>query len=415
MTLEEINNERKTLNERLQILKTQREAKVLALQQRKEAFNSDRFLGDLYKIDPAAATYFADKMAKDRQLDINANKLYSGTYTPQQKSIVDAKQQNRISMDRISNFIQSLRENKASETEIKPWLSQYDSLAANDKRLNNMLADLQTPGYTTIEVAQTPPNNNGTDGRIVMSPTENNNEYVKFRKKLMETKYSLDKIPTYAEIIDLAIKWENPNDKTKKYTISEASAKEIQDEMVATAKRGLDDIQIKQQIAATADAEKQKKYDNWLKNSLPNVSSQSADISTNREKIVSAIAHARKNTRGGAYIALKNALGDAIGKSDFAGLTGFTGLEGLKAKINEMVNNSSMNEEQAKEIIEATINGFNDGVDYHNARIKNAKSDNRDFVNTAYNAYKVDRVPMPNFINAAGGNSKITITGWGKK
>lgn len=186
MTLEEINNERKTLQARLQTLKTQREAKVLALQQRKEAFNSDRFLGDLYKIDPATATFFADKMAKDRQLDISANKLYSGTYTPEQKSIVDAKQQNRIRMGEILSTINTLKAKGATETEIKQWQSQYDSLAANDKRLNTMLANLQTPGYTSTEVVPTPLNKNGADGGggekklVVISPSENTGLYLKF-------------------------------------------------------------------------------------------------------------------------------------------------------------------------------------------------------------------------------------------
>ena len=152
MTLEEINNERNTLQARLQTLKTQRDAKVLALQQRKEAFSSDRFLGDLYKIDPATASFFADKIAKDRQLDINANKLYSGTYTPEQKQIIDKKEANRQLWQKASATANQALTNK---DEIAYEKAKQDILRfeAEDTRLANLLAQLGVSGYNGIGVA----------------------------------------------------------------------------------------------------------------------------------------------------------------------------------------------------------------------------------------------------------------------
>lgn len=235
MTLEEINSERKSLNDQLKSLKTQRDAKALALQQRKEMFNSDKFLASLYKIDPATATFFADKMAKDRQLNINANKLYSGTYTPEQKSIVDAKQQNRIRMGEILSTINTLKENGATETEIKQWQSQYDSLVANDERLNNMLANLQTPGYTTTEVVQTPNGSTekGSD-KIIISPTKNHDKYLKFLNMFDLKNYeNASDFPT-SEMIQATAS-------NLGYSISSEDAKNFADSMVKKLKTKSDE------------------------------------------------------------------------------------------------------------------------------------------------------------------------------
>lgn len=235
MTLEEINSERKSLNEQLKSLKTQRDAKNLALQQRNEMFNSDKFLASLYKVDPTAASFFADKQVKQRQLDINANKLYSETYTPEQKSIVDAKQQNRIRMGDILSTINTLKAKGATETEIKQWQSQYDSLVANDKRLNSLLANLQTPGYTSTEVVQTPNKSTekGSD-KIIISPTENNDKYLEFLKTFDLKNYkNASDFPT-SEVIQATAS-------NQGYSISSEDSKKFADSMVAKLKTKSDE------------------------------------------------------------------------------------------------------------------------------------------------------------------------------
>ena len=415
MTLEEINSERKSLNDQLKSLKTQRDAKALALQQRKEAFSSDRFLGDLYKIDPATASFFADKMAKDRQLDINANKLYSGTYTPEQKSIVDAKQQNRIRMGEVLSTINTLKAKGAAETEIIKWQSQYDALVANDERLNTQLANLQTPGYVASSTVLPTPKPVGVDEILEMSASENSTAYINFRKELMKNKYSLDNIPSIAVIVDTAKKWKNPDDPTKKYNITENVAEKIKNEMVEDANRRMDNTNKQQQFAAAAAAEMQKEYENWIKNNLPGVEKDRDKLADARTKIVNALRLKQDIPSAGAYLAMKNQLGDAINGGDFAGLAGFTGFEGFKAKFAEFAGNTTLDDAKSKILVTAAVDSFNSGVNDFNERIKNADKDNQDFVNTAFRAYKIDTVQMPNVGgNNTAGNSKIKIIGWGK-
>ena len=72
-------------------------------------------------------------------------------YTPEQKRLVDAKQQNRIAMDRAQASLNSAM-GLGDPEQIAYWDQQVKALKANDQKISTQLSELGLSGYT----AQTP-------------------------------------------------------------------------------------------------------------------------------------------------------------------------------------------------------------------------------------------------------------------
>jgi hypothetical protein len=70
-------------------------------------------------------------------------------YTPEQKQLIDAKQQNRIQMDRAMSSMNTALDNK-DKTNYDYWMAQVTALKAKDTELNDKLAALGLSGYSKV-------------------------------------------------------------------------------------------------------------------------------------------------------------------------------------------------------------------------------------------------------------------------
>lgn len=168
-------------------------------------------------------------------------------YTPEQKSIIDAKQQNRIRMGEIQSTINSM----TTETERKPWIQQLEALQANDIELNNKLADLGTSGYKSLSTTATkaPPGGSETGEELVtIAPNKNSKIWKIFANPYFETAKSIKSegdVPTWQTIQSDA--------SDAGYDISDDNAKGIRESMLGIVQpkiREANEAEVKKRDAA---------------------------------------------------------------------------------------------------------------------------------------------------------------------
>lgn len=133
---------------------------------------------EMNRLDPERAAFDWNRIKEKEQAD---RELRTQVYTPKQKAIIDAKQQNRIRMGEIQGTINTLK----TEVERKPWISQLNVLQSRDIELNDQLAKLGTAGYEVIgKDTPDPTKQKGGDDEdkvlIPISPNTNANDYLSF-------------------------------------------------------------------------------------------------------------------------------------------------------------------------------------------------------------------------------------------
>lgn len=142
----------------------------------------------------------------------------------------------------------------------------------------------------------------------------------------------------------------------------------------------------------------QAKYENWLKNTLPSLEKAANELSTLSQGFALAKAQGERSPIGGAYIAMKKSLGDALSNSDFSGIAGFGIGQGLISKFKSALGAAAMTEEQAKDILTTAIQGYNDMVDLYNSNLASrTKGEPSEYVNKARKAYGVQKLSLPSF------------------
>ena len=116
-------------------------------------YSSDE-IAQMYALDPNAAQFFANKQNQEAALmtkeTIAGSKTGKGIYTPEQKRLIDAKESNRLQMQKAQSSMNQALSNK-DESTYNYWKSQVDSMKENDVRLNNMLAETGLEGYSFVE------------------------------------------------------------------------------------------------------------------------------------------------------------------------------------------------------------------------------------------------------------------------
>lgn len=149
----------------------------------------------------------------------------------------------------------------------------------------------------------------------------------------------------------------------------------------------------KAEAAAKSRQARQADYENWLKNTLPKIDATYSALVEMRNGFESAKSQGARSPIGGAYIAMKKTLGDALSGSDFSGIAGFGVGQGIISKLKASVGASAMTEAQAKEVLDSSVNGFNEIVRQYNAMLdQKTRGANQDFSRTAKTAYGVSSI-----------------------
>ena len=144
------------------------------------------------------------------------------------------------------------------------------------------------------------------------------------------------------------------------------------DNKVQQVRAYIDTLKVNAEETARARQEQKKEgredYKYYVETNLPNIASARSNLEKVRSGLQSALSQAKRAPAGGAYIAMKKTLGDALSGADFAGVAGFDLQQGMVGKIKELFNASQMTDEQAMEIVEASINSFNNSLSDYNDR-----------------------------------------------
>lgn len=301
----------------------------------------------------------------------------SSVYTPEQKQLVDAKQQNRISMDKAISSLNEATKRGDSEY-ITYWDNQVKALKANDQSLNDRLADMGVGGYSKTGTTGIPVTDPVTNGGAETGPVDLDKD-VGSRREFMEayTPKRLADVPTESDIMADAM--ENG------YKISRAGASQIKEELQAKVQNAYSDKETNQKLADAGRRAGQERYDNWLKNTLPSVDKAYNGLLETRNGIASALEQANRSPAGGAYIAMKKVLGDALSNADFAGIAGFGVDAGLIGLLKGKLGATSMNDADAKAILEEAVNGFNTMLKSYEDRFNDPS--NPEYVSKAKKAY----------------------------
>lgn len=162
------------------------------------------------------------------------------------------------------------------------------------------------------------------------------------------------------------------------------------------AKTGKQAFELSQ--AKSGEEFSQTKYENWLKNTIPGIDKASNELSTLSQGFASAKAQGERSPIGGAYIAMKKSLGDALSNADFSGIAGFGVGQGLISKFKSALGASAMTEAQAKDILTTAIQGYNDMVDLYNRSLdEKTRGEPSNYVSKAKKAYGVQKLTLPTF------------------
>lgn len=148
------------------------------------------------------------------------------------------------------------------------------------------------------------------------------------------------------------------------FTVLDAKIKEMVQGKNADLKRAYEATSGKKReelnLASESESLRAKRYENWLKENLPGAETAYNKLKDVRDKFSQALSQASRSNAGGAYIAMKGVLGDAISGSDFAGIAGFGIGSGIFAKLKERLGATQMSDSEAQAILREAVNGFND-------------------------------------------------------
>ena len=355
--------------------------------ERTEKVPNENWLGDAARgvaaIDPELGVEMARTDAASRRS--------SGVYTPEQKQLVDAKQQNRINLDRATASLNSAMQ-RGDEDQIGYWDSQVKSLKANELRMANKLAELGVGGYETSSQTTPEAAMPGTIGDSVDLDKD-----VTRRREFMDgyKPKALAEVPTESDIMADAME--------KGFKISRVGAAQIKAELASKVQAGYSDKDNRQREADAARRAGQEQYENWLRNSLPSVDKAYNGLLETRNGIASALEQANRSAAGGAYIAMKKVLGDALSNSDFAGIAGFGVDAGVIGMLKAKLGATAMNDADAKAILEQAVSGFNTMLKDYESRFND--SANPGYVAKAKKAYGLKPLSYGKAgASAAGGN-----------
>lgn len=155
----------------------------------------------------------------------------------------------------------------------------------------------------------------------------------------------------------------------------------------------------------------QKDYENYLANRYPTAKEERSAYTKAVNKLKAAVAQATKgaNTKGGAYIAMKGVLGDAISAGDFAGLAGFDEGAGLVSQIKTMLGANPMSNEAADQWLSSAIGGMNSIInDYNNQFDESDK-----YGEKAAKAFRINPVAYKG-LGGSGSNKPKNVVNTGK-
>ena len=124
-----------------------------------------------------------------------------------------------------------------------------------------------------------------------------------------------------------------------------------------------------------------------------------------RNKFVSALEQAKRAPAGGAYIAMKGMLGDAISGPDYAGITGFGIDTGIISKIKESLGAAGMTDADANAILQQAVSGFNAMLNSYNSRFNDDR--NPEFVNKAKKAFAIQPLSYGVRQSSGSGESRL--------
>jgi hypothetical protein len=112
-------------------------------------------------------------------------------------------------------------------------------------------------------------------------------------------------------------------------------------------------------VATKAEELAQMKYQNWLDDTLPGHINAVTKLRAVRDGLVSAMSQAKAAKTGGAYIAMKQVLGDALSNADFTGVAGFNISEGLLGMLRSLTGASPLTDDKAVTILRQAVEAFN--------------------------------------------------------
>ena len=317
-------------------------------------------------------------------------------YTPEQAQVVKAKEENRQLLNRAQASLNTAMASKDTAQATK-WDAEVKRLMAEDARLNRELARLGVGGYAAAEqaaVAQT-----GTENQVpseAVSLDINVDKRAEFMQRYANVK-SMSDIPTVSQIIADA--------KAAGYSLSGTGAADIRKELESVVGGRRSDADYSRTVSTQNREENQRKYDDWLKTSLPGIEKAYIALNEARNGLESALSQASRSPAGGAYIAMKKVLGDALSNSDFAGIAGFGIDTGILGKIKASLGATSMNDSDANAILQQAVSGFNAMLNSYNSRFNDDR--NPEFVNKAKKAFAIQPLSSGARQSSGSGESKL--------
>lgn len=317
-------------------------------------------------------------------------------YTPEQAQVVKAKEENRQLLNRAQASLNAAIASKDTAQATK-WDAEVKRLMAEDSRLNRELARLGVGGYAATEQAAVAPT--GTENQVpneAVSLDINVDKRAEFMQRYANVKTMSD-IPTVSQIIADA--------KSAGYSLSGTGAADIRKELESVVGGRRSDADYSRTVSTQNREENQRKYDDWLKTSLPGIEKAYTALNETRNGLESALSQASRSPAGGAYIAMKKVLGDALSNSDFAGIAGFGIDTGILGKIKASLGATSMNDADANAILQQAVSGFNSMLSSYNSRFNDDR--NPEFVNKAKKAFAIQ--PLSSVVRQSSASGGFTI------
>lgn len=327
----------------------------------------------LYNVDPERAKF-------DWERKVDVEKVKTGVYTPEQKQLIDARQQNRIQWDNAAGSY-NIALGRGDTESAKHWKSQMDNHKAVDNSIVERLAYIGTAGYAT-------PKGGSVDGGEKTNKKIEVGSDSDAKQKLYDSFANittLSKIPNETEIVNSVKTVEGLGEN---YYASEETAKSIKEQLEDRINRANKEKNQNLDLAGKQESLSNEKYKNWLEQTLPGVAGAFADLRKMREGFVYALTQAKRNPKGGAYIAMKKSLGDALSGADFAGIAGFNVAKGLVGALKEKLGATPLDEKDAKSIIRESVNGFNSILADYDKRFADSKNPNN--VKKAEKAFRIN-------------------------
>lgn len=134
-----------------------------------------------------------------------------------------------------------------------------------------------------------------------------------------------------------------------------------------------------------------EQYNTYVEQSLPGVKEQASKLRDSRVKMVNAIEQYKRAPAGGAYVAMKNVLGDALSAADQAGVAGSTYDEGIFGKIMAKLGAASLTDGQAEGILAQSVEAYNATISDFESRFDT----NSAFGRKAKQAFSIKKLSMP--------------------